>query len=341
MPSRQLHLFEDPSSRNAPWKQYLPLRELLSLNTPHKIKPRYSVTSDILAYQRCKRQYGFFVVRRYSPAHVVQLWYGLVIHQVLDKLHLHWKGLIDPSTRGQLPTDTDVEIYFEQVLNSLKARGIRPINENVKNAAEKVLKIFNRIEGPELYPKVIDTECRLQKDKGNYIIHGVVDLLSGLNEDVPSGYAPVEIWDYKGSRFPQYRDPSTGRIDHAKERLFKHYKFQMLVYAGLYREKTGNYPLKGIIYFINELDRTPEPTTRPSQAVYTIDFRDPENLDKIDEAMRIFDETVQKIEEDKRRDVWEPPSLEEIPDKETCDICDLRWSCPVAREAYKYPMRYP
>ena len=334
MPGRQLRLFE-----RRPWEKYLPLQNLIEAGTSSKTKPRYSVTADILAYQRCKRQYGFFAVRRYSPAHIVQLWYGLVIHQVLDKLHLHWLGLMDPSTREQLPTDADVDRYFEQVLNSLKARGIKPINDHVKESAKNVLRISNRIEGPELYPNVLNTEYRLQKDKGDYIIHGIVDLLKGLDEDVPRGYDRVEIWDYKGSKFPQWKDPITGKVDKAKKLLFSYYKFQMLVYAGLYKEKTGKYPLKGIIYFMNELNKVPEPTRRPSQAVYSVDFRDPENLEQIEHAMEVFDETVRQIERDKELDRWEPPM--EPPDKETCDICDLRWSCPVAQMKYGYPMRYP
>lgn len=145
------------------WRHYQELN--ISLREPQDIKEKYSVTADILSFQLCRRQYGFFAVRRYQPAHVVQIWYGTIIHQVLDKLHMHYKGLLDPQMEGQIPIDSDVEIYFTEIENSLRARGIRTINSEVRNTALKVLKIFNRVEGPTLYPNVIDTECKLQSDQ--------------------------------------------------------------------------------------------------------------------------------------------------------------------------------
>ena len=74
---------------------------------------RYSVTSDILAYEECSIQYGAFAVRRYEPALVVQLFYGTIIHQVLDRAHAHFRGELDVP-QGTLPNDSDIERYFEQ-----------------------------------------------------------------------------------------------------------------------------------------------------------------------------------------------------------------------------------
>ena len=67
-----------------------------SLNLPYSAhmpaRRRYSVTSDILAYQQCSIQYGAYAVRRYEPALVVQLFYGTIVHQVLDRAHAHFQG---------------------------------------------------------------------------------------------------------------------------------------------------------------------------------------------------------------------------------------------------------
>jgi len=297
-----------------------------------RLKEKYSATGDIIAYLICPRQYGFFKIRKYQPAHLVQIWYGTIIHQVLDKFHMHYKGLLDPATSGQIPTDDDVERYFMAVENSLLTKGVRPINRAVRDTALKVLKIFNRIEARTLYPQVIDTECKFSSDRRNYILEGRVDVLRDVSSSgrTPSGYAPVEIWDYKGTHFPDTQSAEG-------QRKFERFIFQMLVYAELYREKYGDYPVKGVLYFMNELYTDPEPISRPSQAIYEIDFRDPLNLRRIQEAMNMFDSTVENIERDKERDRWNPP--QEPPDDETCDICDLRWSCPLRRD--NYPMRYP
>src|SRR5205823_4642070 len=52
-----------------------------------KIRRPYSVTADILAFRTCSRQYGYFKVRNYAPAQATQLYFGIVIHQVLDRVH--------------------------------------------------------------------------------------------------------------------------------------------------------------------------------------------------------------------------------------------------------------
>lgn len=311
------------------WRRYQNLR--IPASSDVGMKEKYSVTADILSFQLCQRQYGFFAVRNYEPAHVVQIWFGTVIHQVLDKLHMHYSGLFNPRTTNQIPSDDDVESYFDQVKDSLRARGIRAINPNLRETALKVLKTFNRIEGPNLYPNVLDTECSLQIDTGDYILHGVVDVL----KDVSIGrnirnYDSVEIWDYKGSNFPD-NSREAGR------RKLERYTFQMLAYAELYRLQKGKYPLKGVLYFMNELYIDPEPNIRPTQAVYEIDFRNPLYIKQINQAMNLFSQTVSDIEQCKQCDRWDAP--EQMPDKETCDICDLRWNCPSVRD--KYPMRYP
>lgn len=313
------------------WRKYQNLTIPIVPNVG--IRETYSVTSDILSFQLCKRQYGFFAIRKYQPAHVVQIWFGTILHQVLDKLHLHYLGLLDPNTINQVPSDNDVVLYFNQVEDSLRARGIRAINPELRNTALKVLRIFNRLEGSNLYPNVIDTECSFQTDQGNYILKGVVDVLRDISTtgNIPN-YDSVEIWDYKGSKFPDI-----SRLD--GRRKLERYTFQMLTYAELYRLKKGNYPVKGILYFMNELNSTPEPTTRPANAVFEIDFREPSNILLITQAMNSFSQVVNDIEQCKTNDRWDPLDPLQRPDRETCDICDLRWNCPTVTG--NYPMRHP
>ncbi len=303
------------------WRHYSNLS--VPSRQSRRVKERYSITSDILSFQICRRQYGFFAVRKYQPAHVAQLWYGIVIHQVLDKLHMQYKGLLGSQRAHQPPDDSDVEHYFNQVENNLRARGIRAVGDAVRSSALKVLKIFNRIEGPILYPYVEDTECTLESDQGDYIMHGKVDLLRNVSSGLtPEDYDPVEIWDYKGAV-----SPIGPKLDR--------YIFQMLVYAELYRRVHGRYPLKGVLYFLNQLNTDPEPEVRPTEATLEIDFRVQYYLDQIQHAMHNFSSTVTEIEQCINQSNWNAP--QEPPDEETCDICDLRWSCRVVN----YPMRYP
>ncbi len=311
------------------WRDYDCLN--IPLKSSVQMKNKYSITSDILSFQLCRRQYGFFGVRGYQPAHVVQYWYGTILHQVLDKLHMHYQGLLDESTVERIPTDEEVEIYFNAVDDSLRARGIRAINSSLRKTAINVLKIFNALEGPKLYPNVIDTECDLQSDQGNYILHGVVDLLKEISmAKYTKDYDKVEIWDYKGTKFPDLS------IKYGQEKLDR-YVFQMLVYAELYKLKNGKYPLKGKLYFMNELFGNSNANETPPEAVYVVEFRDRDINEKINSALNLFSNTVTEIESNLKYDRWDPP--EQQPDKETCDICDLRWNCSALTK--KYPMRYP
>jgi len=286
------------------------------------VKRRYSVTADVISFQRCARQYGYFAARGYEPAHTVQIYYGTIIHQVLDRAHVHYRGLVDPAKRGQIPTDQDIEDYFNEVDRSLRARRISSLRLAERDAALSRLKLFNAIEGPTLYPRVRDTEHRLQSDRGSYLLHGTVDVLADDPHWLPTMGA--EIWDYKGGHRPK-----------RNSQPYHQYEFQMLVYAELYRERNGLYPLRSILYFLGELDGAASSLTRPADAIIEV-VLDPR---RITVALQEFDQTVVDIERCKAIDTWPAPQPGQQPEKQTCDICDLRWHCPTVRQSY--PIRYP
>ncbi len=167
--------------------------------------------------------------------------------------HGHFRGELG-APAGTLPTDEDILNYFREVENALIARRIRAV-QSVRDKALMVLQRFNSLEGPELYPRIIDTECRLQADQGDYILHGNVDVLVGLESN--QGDA-IEIWDYKGAYKPSLGDAE-----------YQRYIFQMQVYVDLYRQKTGTAPDKAILYSLNELSPDPAPTERPVNALRT------------------------------------------------------------------------
>lgn len=312
------------------WRDYSSLGQIHQRPVAQLIQ-KLSVTGDILSYQLCPRQYNFFGVKGYQPNHLTQAWFGTIVHQVLDKLHLHYAGRLNPQLQGQFPTDADVDTYFNDLEKSLKIKGVKNIAPPVRQTALNVLKTFNRIEGPSLYPNIVDTECNLESHVGNYILHGKVDVLKDVSAGQKpfSGYDPVEIWDYKGSKFPDVTKPSGYN-------KLERYKAQMLAYAKLYQNKTGNMPLKCILYFMNELDQPTPPLIRPSSALFVMDLRDPMQIRSIDMAMSGFSQTANDIAQSKATNTWAPP---QFPDEETCNICDRRWNCPGVRNTY--PPRYP
>lgn len=292
-----------------------------------KMLPRFSLTTDIIGYKRCPRQYGYFVEKGFMPAHTLQIFYGTVIHEVLDRAHHHFKGYEDPKTKGKIPTDEEIEKYFNEVENSLKTRGIRAINRRLRKQALLILKRFNKIEGPYLYPLVIDTEHRVRGLRNSYIMEGVVDVLvsSDVNsEKSRNNPAEWEIWDYKGQKRPD---------DNSSD--MQYYKYQMLVYSALYKIKNDCLPKSAKIYFLNELTNSTK--KRPPTAILEIKIT-PEEIKK---ALKEFDKIAKQIIKSRDAGKWNPPSPKRVKEiVDTCVICDLRWSCP-AWKTKPFPIPYP
>jgi PD-(D/E)XK nuclease superfamily len=266
----------------------------------------YSVTSDILAFRNCSRQYGYFGVRNYAPAQATQLYFGIVIHQVLDRAHHQFRGLVERKPAG-VPADNDIDEYFHTITSSLRARGIRPYSAKAEEAAKRYLIRFNSKYGPDLYPRVINTEQRLQADMKDFYLHGVVDVLASVSGNPNE----LEIWDYKGASRVEDDSPD-----------MKNYQFQMRVYAELYKQKVGKYPVRAVLCFLAE---------------ETLDKMKVEiNFDEVSTAiaMKTFVGTVAEIEARREKGDWSPPVVP--PSVKTCGACDIRWDCSTAKKAYKF-----
>lgn len=288
-------------------------KHLVVAETHAPIRPRLSLTSDIIGFRKCRRQYGYFGNDGYVPAQAAQIFFGQIIHQVLDRCHRHYNGLFGHPT-GTLPTDADVDNYFNEVEKALRAHGIRPVTDIVAEQAKQVLKTFNVLEGPTLFPRVLDTEYRLESERANFILRGVVDVLAADSTGNP------EIWDYKGTDMPPLSSNS-----------MRDYIWQMSVYAELYKAKAGRYPARAVLYFLNELKGFPAISKRPMRAVYVVDFMkdsvQPDGVPTlVKRGLEAFDETAGEISACKKAHRWDAPSM--APDDKTCDICDIRWNCP-------------
>ena len=313
------------------------------------IHRRYSLTADIVAFRRCARQYGHFKAKNFAPAEQTQLYFGQIIHQVLDHCHSHFQGLHNPNTVGTIPdngnllTDAQIEGYFHtlnqlprgqsppqapslivgffiEVENGLKSQGIRAVTPDLRTKAVRVLQYFNRVEGPTLYPRVVDTELRLQSDQSNHVLHGVVDLLT----EQPGG-GGREIWDYKGKT----------RVGLTSREL-SNYKLQMQVYARLHELKFGALPDRAVLYFVNELDGPTCPTTRPVNALLEV----PLDPVEINTAMQQFGQTVQDIEQARQSDQWPPATPGTLPEQD-CALCSLRWDCTTPNNGQGVRFRFP
>ncbi len=121
----------------------------------------------------------------------------------------------------------------------------------------------------------------------------------------------------------------------------------MSVYAELYKVKAGRYPVRAVLYFLNELKTKPgDPPIikRPKPAVHAVDFmRDGVEADGtptlVKQGLNAFDLTAADIIACKTTHRWDAPTGIDVPDEKTCDICDIRWNCDAHRG--KYIVRMP
>jgi DNA helicase II / ATP-dependent DNA helicase PcrA len=270
------------------------------------VKREYSITADILAFRRCSRQYGYFSVLHFVPAQVTQIYYGSVIHEVLDRAHRQFAGKMEGYDRG-IPTDLNIERHFNAVSTAMRSKRITPFGKKGEEAAKRAILNFNRAMGPVLYPRVRDTEHKLKIDMKDFLLVGVVDVLVG--DGAASDSDEVEIWDYKGSK----------RLEPGSKEIAQ-YEFQMQVYAELYNRKNGRYPAKSILCFLEEHD--------PKDMIVEVPF----NAASVSEAMKEFARTVAEIERRSDTGDWGPPK--DPPSRQTCAACDLRWDCPSPKERF-------
>lgn len=230
-----------------------------------------------------------------------------------------------------MPTGTDIERYFDEVDQAMRAHGVRPASPIVADQAKQVLKTLNALEGPGLYPRVIDTEYRLESERQNFVLRGVVDVLAADDSGEP------EIWDYKGTDKPPLSSSD-----------LRDYEWQMSVYAELYKVKAGRYPVRAVLYCLNELKTKPSDppiTRRPIPAVHVVDFmRAGVEADGtptlVKQGLDAFDLTAANIIACKHARRWDAPTGTDVPDEKTCDICDIRWNCS-AHPSGKYKVRMP
>lgn len=263
------------------------------------IAQEYSIVGDVLAYRRCKRQYGFLTEYGFESAGAVQLFAGQAVHQTLDWAHRHYNGDIDGVSGGSIPTDEELRAYFDDVVEALAHQRIIPLTGDAVDRVYDHLRRFNAEVGPDLYPRVTDTECTLRHTAEDFILTGQADVISSRHDG-------VEIVDYKASQRPADDDS-----------FLDDYREQLRVYAGLYSVQEGELPARAVIYFLNEEE--------PGRMRFEIELDEAE----IRAALQRFETTVEELEETRETDSWGEITDTEAPDEATCDVCDFRADCPV------------
>lgn len=312
----------------------------------------YSLTGDLLSFDRCPLQYRLFTRTGVRQSHPVQQWYGNFLHLGMRRAYDAWRA--DPDLTRFLwsePLEGDYGELVEVVTARLRADGLfRPSSMGV--IAEKRLLRAIRVLGPLVFPLIKEAEVKLsavrqanteQGVKNAYQITGVVDVLAATrftsDTDNPlvafvmdrlDGLGPTDdelevILDYKGIARKEVADAGemAGR--------------QILTYSWLRnRRMQKEVVAAGAVVFVNDLlakggDPNVDPTAEELVRL----------LDQVivpvavagslpEEAAEFFDARVEQIEAAQSEEA-DGTDLEESwpprPVKRTCVACDARYHC--------------
>jgi len=230
-----------------------------------------SYTGDLLAHRRCPRSWAYEKLASFQPYEQVQAMEGRLVHHAMEWLTKFYAANSCHSTREQL--GDQLAHYFRV----LWARGLRTAFTSKQETLDRVLNNLYPTSGT-LHPTVVaavegaqHTEYELRAvrklvpldhdGKRRLLLTGVLDVVvqqrqsfqyprvwNWIDETTLSGKVgsealiakkgDVEIWDYKGSR--------------AKTPYLRDYVLQLLTYAHLFNERSGQVPARCVLFFINE-----------------------------------------------------------------------------------------
>jgi DNA helicase II / ATP-dependent DNA helicase PcrA len=235
-----------------------------------------SYTGDLLAHRRCARAWAYEKRAGFQPYEVVQAMEGRLVHHAMEWLTRQYQEALD---RRRHVTDEELRRQLDRHFKVLWARGIRTTFESKQATLDRV--VANLFPGGQIdlvvkavvegavhteyelraVKKVLPADAAEFAGKSRILLTGILDLvvqklepltydriwawdsveaLEGHPEERSLAAAPgeVEIWDYKATR--------------AGSPFCTDYVRQLLTYAALYRDRTGELPARCVLFFINE-----------------------------------------------------------------------------------------
>ncbi len=239
----------------------------MTLNTrslPFEV-PSYSLTGDILSFQRCPLQYRYYNGSSLPPSRPVQMWTGEFVHGVLEEAYRHWQihhaTFPWPCTPTPWPPPpaplvraaNDIGILGDLVETRLAAGGKRPRSSTARASAYSRVEAAINLLAPHLFPLITAAEHRISGTRGmpalpgggqargdRYELTGIVDVISSvivaanlqnpIVQLIQHHIAPVHhdydlIVDYKAMRRPSCTQPA-----------WQHQEWQVQTYAWLCRQ---------------------------------------------------------------------------------------------------------
>ena len=252
------------------------------------IIPRYSLTGDVLSFQRCGRQYRYYNGSSLPPSRPVQFWTGEFVHSCLEdaysiwnmhqgdpKFSFPWPSTITPYPRpaeGAIPlrAENDIGLIGDRAEERLSSMQKNPRSKVAREAAYERVDAAINILGPCLFPLITNVEQKISGSRDlpkrvdrtdKYELFGIADVISHIElEQHPNNNVVSLLLEtiptLKGN-FDIIVDYKAARRPSTDQLLNNHHKWQIQTYSWLRNQVEGNVPIKaGIVVYVNELSPT-------------------------------------------------------------------------------------
>ena len=248
------------------------------------LKPSLSFTSHISLYEGCSLQYKFFQELGFSPVRVGATVFGRLVHQTIEDVH---RAVL--RNEADSVTPENVGMWFQTNYDTISGSEHAYLSQIVLDAAKRqVTRYVERRHGN--WDDIIAAEVQIGLAKQDYIIHGTVDLIRGND-------GTVELVDFKSEKKPDVNKDYE---------LLEKYRKQLLLYAHLVEEKTGEKVSRMHLYYTGVESGNPE-----------VSFtRDRESIEAVAAE---FDDVAHKI---LAKDYRCRSSNNKL-----CENCDFRYYC--------------
>jgi len=309
-----------------------------------------SYTGDLLAHRRCPRAWVYEKHAQFHPYEQVQAMEGRLIHHAMEWLTRLYRKNRYHANREQLKA----QLY--KYFRVLWARGIRTTFQSKTVTIERVLKnLFPRnrmhptakvaVEGATHTEYELRTVRKLIAGdfggKTKLMLTGILDLVVQSNE--PLNYPrtwewssierfegsviehpcqaqmrEIEIWDYKGTK--------------ADSPYLLDYVLQLLTYANLFREKSGQLPTRCVLFFVNEAETSKQLICIPisDELVYRAEAWTIGQVRELRQTALRFEHDPHQIEGGNLVRQQEPPAHRVDSElKKQCTACGQRFDCDI------------
>jgi hypothetical protein len=250
------------------------------------VVPKYSLTGDILSFQRCELQYRYYNGSSLPPSRPVQLWTGEFVHGVMEEAYRHWRlhrpafpWPCNPTPWPPPPLQLqraqhDIGVIGDIVETRLTASGKRPRSTDARDSAYARVEAAINLLAPHLFPLITDAERRISGTRGmpplpngptplrggadRYELTGVIDVISSV---IVAANLQTPIVQLIQNQIAPLNDDYDLIVEYKAARRPKlsdpewdRHEWQVQTYAWLCRQVPQSRPVgAGMVIYVNEL----------------------------------------------------------------------------------------